>query len=188
MLSTGSLQANNHLQPIGVERQAAVVAETEQRIHAATTLFDKEFAIIPVSFDLTGRTAGMYKVIGARRCIRYNPYIFALYFEEHLRSTVAHEVGHYVADKLHGLANIKPHGPEWQEVMARFGADASRTFTHSLEGVPQRQHRQVTYACACGEHQLGIRRHNKARQGLAVYHCKKCREMLAYSECGPGSD
>ncbi|RLA45646.1 MAG: metallopeptidase [Gammaproteobacteria bacterium] len=181
MPSTKPLPANNHLQPIGVEQQAAVVAETEQRIHAATTLFDKEFAIIPVSFDLTGRAAGMYKVVGARRRIRYNPYIFALYFEEHLISTVAHEVAHYISDCLYGLSNIKPHGPQWRAVVKKFGTDASRTFDHSLEGVPQRQHRRVVYHCDCGEHQLGIRRHNKVCRQEAEYKCRRCRVVLKLS-------
>ena len=169
------------LEPIGAEQQSVVVAETEKYIRLAATLFNQEIADIPVSFDLSGRASGMYKVRGKERRIRYNPYIFALQFEEHLASTVAHEVGHYVADRLYGLENIKPHGSEWRDIMARFGADASRTFEHSLDGVPQRRHRQVTYSCACGDHQLGIRRHNKVSRGQAVYKCRRCDSELELS-------
>ena len=166
------------LEPIGLEQERQVLAETEKYIALAETLFGQSFAPIPVYFDLSGRTSGMYKVRGEDRCIRYNPYIFALYFDEHLLVTVPHEVAHYVADSLHGLATIKPHGLEWRSIMARFDVDASRTFQHSLEGVPQRQHRRVTYFCACGEHALGIRRHNKVCRGQAAYKCRHCHEEL----------
>ena len=162
------------LEPIGEEQRSVVVAETEKYIRLAASLFNQEIPNIPVTFDLSGRASGMYKVRENEHSIRYNPYIFALYFDEHLASTVAHEVGHYVSDRLYGLANIKPHGIEWRAIMDRFGADASRTFEHSLEGVPQRRHRQVTYSCACGDHQLGIRRHNKVSRGQAVYKCRRC--------------
>lgn len=166
------------LEPIGKAQQALVVAETEKYLRLAESLFDRQFADIPVVFDLSGRASGMYKVVGGKggikRCIRYNPYIFALYFDEHLTGTAAHEVAHYITDSLYGLANIKPHGSQWRGVMAKFGADASRTFAHSLEGVPQRKHRQVSYTCGCSDHQLGIRRHNKVSRGQAVYKCRSC--------------
>ncbi len=173
-----SAQQTGELEPIGAQRQALVVAETGKYLELAEKLFEREFPTIPVIFDLSGRASGMYKVVGRQRCIRYNPYIFALYFDEHLTATVAHEVGHYISDCLYGLANIKPHGVQWREVMAKLGADPSRTFDHSLEGVPRRQHRRVAYACGCGDHQLGIRRHNKVSRGQAVYKCRRCHDEL----------
>ncbi|MBV1932126.1 MAG: SprT-like domain-containing protein [Porticoccaceae bacterium] len=169
------------LEPIGEGQQALVVAETEKYIRLAESLFDRQFPDIPVLFDLSGRASGMYRVVGSQRCIRYNPYIFALYFDEHLTGTVAHEVGHYIADSLYGLANIKPHGSQWRGIMAKFGVDGSRTFAHSLEGVPQRRHRRVSYSCGCSDHQLGIRRHNKVSRGQAVYKCRSCDGELRLS-------
>lgn len=177
-----SPQATAALCPIGVEQQSLVIAETRKYIDLAGRLFGRNFAAIPVYFDLSGRASGMYKVKGGQRWIRYNPYIFALHFDEHLDSTVAHEVGHYVADSLYGWARIKPHGVEWRDIMARLDADASRTFAHSLNGVPQRQHRKITYHCPCGEHQLGIRRHNKVSGGQAAYKCRRCHSELRLSD------
>ena len=181
MSSTTSHPSDTVVQPIGVEQQAAVITETSRRIDLASSLFNKKFIAIPVYFDLSGRTAGMYKIVGSDRKIRYNPYIFTLQFDHHLDCTVAHEVAHYVSDCLYGLGNIKPHGNEWRAIMARFGADASRTFSHSLEGVPQRRHRQIPYHCQCDEHQLGIRRHNKVLRKEAVYKCRRCRSVLMAS-------
>ncbi len=178
MSLTSSSTIAHCVSPIDIEQQSLVVAETERYMALAASLFERKFDCIPVRFDLSGRASGMYKVSGSERWIRYNPYIFALHFDEHLCSTVAHEVGHYVADCLYGLTNIKPHGGEWQDIMARLGADASRTFQHSLDGVPQRQHRTVMYHCACGEHPLGIRRHNKVKRGKAVYKCRRCHSEL----------
>lgn len=164
--------------PINAEKRGQVVAATGQYITLAAQLFGREFASIPVLFDLSGRASGMYKVRGNTRQIRYNPYIFACYFEEHLVGTVAHEVAHYIADCLHGMANIKPHGTGWRAVMARFGVEASRTFDHSLDGVPQRRYQRVAYQCDCGKHQLGIRRHNKVCRRQAVYRCRRCQATL----------
>ncbi len=162
------------LEPIGAGQQALVVAETEKYLRLAESLFERQFPNIPVVFDLSGRASGMYRVVGSKRCIRYNPYIFALFFDQHLTDTVAHEVAHYVADSLYGLANIKPHGSHWRAIMGKFGVNASRTFAHSLEGVPQRKHRRVSYFCGCSEHQLGVCRHNKVSRGQAIYRCQSC--------------
>lgn len=166
------------LKPINTEKRYQVVAATEQYIELAAGLFGREFAPIPVLFDLSGRASGMYRVNGKARQIRYNPYIFARYFEDHLVATVAHEVAHYIADCLYGMANIKPHGVEWRAVMGSFGVEASRTFDHSLDGVPQRRYQRVAYRCDCGAHQLGIRRHNKVRRRQAVYRCRRCQAVL----------
>ena len=167
-LVTSCRQAGAQLQPVTEDQQTVVVAKTTAYIRLAETRFSRQFAMVPVVFDLSGRASGMYKVTGSKRVIRYNPYIFALYFDHHLTATVSHEVGHYIADCIHGLGAIKPHGPEWRSIVAAIGGDTSRTFDHSLAGVPIRRHRQVAYHCQCGERMLGIRRHNKIRRGLAT--------------------
>lgn len=164
--------------PISDHQQTIVVAKTAQFIRVAEITYGREFGQIPVYFDLSGRASGMYKVKGRERCIRYNPYIFALYFEQHLIDTVSHEVAHYIADCTYGSTYIKPHGAEWRAIVVEIGGDTSRTFNHELEGVPLRKHRQVAYSCQCGERQLGIRRHNKVCRGEAVYKCRQCHDEL----------
>ncbi|HAD10270.1 MAG TPA: metallopeptidase [Porticoccaceae bacterium] len=162
------------LEPIDGERRALVVAETARYVRLAAELYQQPLPMLPVCFDLLGRASGMYKIKGEQRWFRYNPYIFALNFEEHLLNTVAHEVAHYVVDCRHGLVRVKPHGAEWRGVMEAFGVEASRTFDHSLAGVPQRSYRQVSYRCDCGEQPLGIRRHNKVMRAQARYRCRVC--------------
>jgi SprT protein len=144
-------------------------------------MFSRRFDPVQVLFDLGGETAGMFKVVGRRRWIRYNPWIFAKYFDENLRDTVPHEVAHFVVHELYGLRGIKPHGPQWQAVMARFGADAAVTFNLDLAGIPRRQQQTHPYRCACQLHEVSTTRHNRVIKGVGRYHCRSCKAQLSYA-------
>lgn len=177
--------------PIGELQQQQVVEQTIHFIQLGGELLGRHFDNIPVHFDLKGRTAGMYKVKGrgrrAQRQIRYNPWLFAKYYENNLTVTVPHEVAHYLVDCVHGLGGknakwkgrrARPHGAEWKAVMDAFGVDNSTTSAFDLEGIPTRGHQQFDYHCSCKIHQLGIRRHNKVYRGEASYLCRYCGEVL----------
>jgi SprT protein len=140
--------------PIGPERQRCVVETTRRTIARASVLFGLDFAEIPVTFELRGRAAGMYRVQRGRRLIRYNPYLFAKYYRDNLANTVPHEVAHYITDVLYGLRNVRPHGPEWQAVMHALGAQPEATCRYDLDGIPVRRQRRFTYRCACTTHSL----------------------------------
>lgn len=167
------------IQPLNPEQQHRVIAKTTQFIHYAEKIFNRRFSIIPVCFDLKGRAAGMYRIGKSGGRIRYNPFIFSKYFEDNLRVTVPHEVAHYVCDAVYGLKNIRPHGTEWRRLMARFGADASRTCNYDLSGIPMRTTRRHAYNCGCSTHQLSSVRHNRVQRGGARYFCHNCgRELI----------
>jgi SprT protein len=174
------------IEAIDIEQQQQVVSQTHKYIERAEKIFAREFALIPVKFDLLGRAAGMYKVMQGSRIIRYNPHIFAKYFEDNLALTIPHEVAHYVTDIMYGYRRnslfrsrrIKPHGEEWQNVMSEFGVDATRTCDFNLEGIPQRTHKYFDYVCRCSQHKLGSRRHNKVIKGENDYFCKRCGDKL----------
>ncbi len=187
--SPESLTPGFSIKPIGLDDQQQVVEQTEHFIRLGSELLGRKFDNIPVHFDLKGRTAGMYKVVGrgrkVQRQIRYNPWIFAKYYENNLTVTVPHEVAHYLVDCVHGLRKVRPHGNEWKAVMNAFGVDSRATSTFDLEGIPTRRQQQVDYRCGCKEHQLGIRRHNKVSRGEANYLCRYCGEVLRF--VGPGS-
>ena len=119
------------VEPIDAGQQQAVRLATESCLRRAGGLCRRDFASIPVSFDLTGRSAGMYRVRNGRRSIRYNAYLFAKYFEDNLAVTVPHEVAHYVTDMLHGLHRVRPHGKEWQGIMRALGGAPARLTGHS---------------------------------------------------------
>jgi len=168
----------NQVTPIDSNQQRLVTEETRRFIRAGEAIFARPFADIPVVFDLRGRASGMYRVRGRERQIRYNPWLFARYYEDCLTSTVPHEVAHYLADVMFGLRNIRPHGREWQAIMAAFGADASVTADYSLDGIPLRQTRKYGYRCGCDTHWLGVVRDRRVRAGKAQYRCRRCGETL----------
>jgi SprT protein len=178
------------IDPIGENQQRQVTQRTEHFIRLAEEAFDRSFDRIPLLFDLRGRAAGMFKVVGRERCIRYNPWIFGKYFAENLQDTVPHEVAHYVVHEVYGVRGgrllprrrsaIKPHGAESQALMARFGADAEVTFKLDLEGVPQRRQRTHPYHCGCREHDVSTTRHNRILRGAGRYHCRYCKGQLEY--------
>jgi len=172
------------IEPINSEQQALVVAATERYRCLAETIYLRSMPPVPVHFNLRGGSAGMFQVKGDRACIRYNPWLFAKYFSENLAGTVPHEVAHMVVHRLHGLQRVKPHGPEWQAVMAAFDADPSVTSDFDLTGIPGRQQRRFRYACACRDHALSTRRHNTVQRRQGRYQCRACGEELRYQ---PGS-
>ncbi len=168
------------IEPIGPEQERLVREETERWIRRAEEICRIDLSPIPVLFDLRGRAAGMYRVRGGRRTIRYNPHLFAKYFRENLATTVPHEVAHYAADLLHGWRNIRPHGPEWQSIMRAFGIDPRATGQYDLTGIPVRRQRRFTYHCGCRTHLLSTCRHNRVMRGEAVYFCNRCGEQLNF--------
>lgn len=164
--------------PIDEAQRERVIAATREHIRRAAEHFGRRFADIPVLFDLKGRNAGMYRVRGRQRCIRYNPWLFAKFFDDNLATTVPHEVAHYISDQLYGLRNIRPHGKEWQALMQLFGVEPRRTCDYDLEGIPQRRQRRHAYRCACREHQLTTVRHRRIQLGRAQYLCRSCKQPL----------
>ena len=172
------------IEPIGAGQREEVLLAVSSFLRQAEDLFGRRFDQIPVFFDLTGRSAGMY-VSGARgRRIRLNPYIFAKFFEDNLKTTVPHEVAHYVSDILYGLRHIRPHGAEWQQIMHGLGVTPRRTCNYDLEGVPVRHYRRFSYHCGCSSHMLTSRRHNKITGGFVRYSCRKCGDLLRLSGQG----
>jgi SprT protein len=166
------------IEPIGTAGRERVIQATRDYVFKAEKIFKSNFPMITIRFDLMGKTAGMYKVRNAERGIRYNPYLFAKYFNENIGTTVPHEVAHYITDVVYGLNCIRPHGIEWKALMKEFGADASRTCNFDMEGIPQRIHRRFSYQCGCANHEITARRRNQIVKGLKRYFCRKCGSLL----------
>ncbi len=165
---------------IDAQQRQQVCAETLACLQRAERLFSLAHRPIPVLFDLSGRAAGMYRVARGRAVIRYNPYIFARHFDHGLGTTVAHEVAHYITDRLYGLRRVRPHGREWRAIMQALGVEARATSRFDLSGVPLRRQRRFSYRCDCTTHQLSSCRHNRVTAGRARYHCRACgRELVA---------
>ena len=173
---------NNAIEPISLRHEQQVRSVTSEYIGLAGRLYNQEFSLIPILFDLKGRAAGMYRVDNRDRVIRYNPYIFAKYFEDNLITTVPHEVAHYVVDILYNASRVRPHGNEWQQVMLSLGAEPRATANYDLSGIPVRKQKRHTYQCACTMHLISAARHNKVLRGKAHYYCRNCKSALMPAE------
>jgi SprT protein len=160
--------------PIGESQRDQVRAVTLACLQRAESLFRLGHRPIPVRFDLAGRAAGMYRVSRRQAVIRYNPYIFARHFDHGLQATVPHEVAHYITDRLYGLAHVRPHGAEWQEVMRALGAEPRASARLDLSGIPRRRQRRFAYHCGCTTHQLSACRHRRVVGKTARYLCRRC--------------
>ena len=163
-----------------MSQQERVLRETESCLQRIERRFQIALRPIAVTFDLSGRAAGMYRVRREERVIRYNPYIFAKYFEDSLAVTVPHEVAHYATDCLYGLRNVRPHGEEWKTIMQALGADTRVTACYDLTGVPVRRQRRFSYHCECSTHRLSACRHNRVQSGQSNYLCRRCGSAIVF--------
>jgi len=170
------------VEPIGEERRREVREATARYIALAEAELGRRLSPVALCFDLRGGTAGMFRAQEGRVEIRYNPWIFARYWQENLSGTVPHEVAHFIVHETRGRRRPRPHGPEWRAWMDFFGADPAVTFDLDLAGIPRRTQRTHAYRCGCREHRLSTTRHNRSRRGAARYCCRFCAGVLVY--CG----
>ena len=139
--------------------------------------FAKSMPRVVIRFDLRGRSAGMVRFgNGPETVIRYNALLLAQNGQHFLRSTVPHEVAHIVSHTLHGRS-IRPHGPEWLEVMSFFGVEGKRCHNYDVSRARARRLKRFNYRCSCREHHLTSIRHNRVAAGQ-VYLCRHCGSRL----------
>lgn len=165
-------------QSLNGEQRQLVIDQTDHFLQRAEQVTRHKFKPIEIRFDLIGQVAGMYCVRHDTRWIRYNPFLFAKYFNDNLANTIPHEVAHYVVEQLYGFRGIKPHGQQWRQIMRKLGAEPSRTSDYDLEGIPHRRQRTYSYQCQCRQHQLSTRRHNKIQRQGILYICRYCDQTL----------
>ena len=140
------MKSNEIIDPITEQQQRQVIAATHRCIDQASALYGREFKTVPVDFDLSGRCAGMYQVRGRARRIRFNPWLFAKYYQDSIGDTVIHEVAHYIVDSLYGLKRVKPHGAEWKKIMVDLGALPNTTGNYAVIFFPRRSPRGRQHA------------------------------------------
>ena len=169
---------NFQIKPISQQQQVEVVDATLRYIETAGQLYSKCFSTLPVIFDLRGKCAGMYQRHGNRRRIRFNPWLFAKYYQHSLEQTVPHEVAHYITDCLWGIKRVRPHGSQWKSVITALGAEPKVTGNYDLTGIPVKQYQRFAYSCGCKIHQLTLIRQRRLLAGRADYRCRNCQGQL----------
>lgn len=157
--------------------QAQAVEETRRLLQQAAQWLGVTIPVTEIRFDLRGRAAGQAR-FGPRTpwVIRYNPVLLAQHPEAFIAETVPHEVAHIAAFARFG-AHIRPHGPLWQGIMHRLGAEPRRCHDYDVSATPGRRVRRFDYHCDCRDHQLTSIRHNRVQAGQ-TYICRGCAAPL----------
>ena len=157
------------------EREA--LEQTRLLLTEAATRYGIDPPEPEVSFDLSGKTAGMVVFRhNGQTLIRYNRTLLIENGDAFIQRTVPHEVAHLMAREIFG-PSIKPHGKQWREIMAFFGADNSRCHNFPLPEKERRRMRYFAYRCGCREHQLSAIRHHRILAGVS-YLCRRCGSAL----------
>jgi len=158
----------------------------EQVVHEcerAGEILEIELPTPDIKMDLRGTAAGMFCRQGNKVWLRFNPWLFAKEFDQHLHDTVIHEVAHYGIYRLLGSKRtVKPHGPEWRGLMVALGAEPMATFSADLSDVPVRRQRQFRYQCACQTHNVSATRHYRMLRKRAEYRCRFCDATLIIAQ------
>ena len=159
----------------GLLREA--IQRTREHLARAAAHYGVPAPSVEIRFDLRGQAAGQVRFArGHPPLVRFNAALLRENGERFLSRTVPHEAAHVIAWRLHGGA-IRPHGPEWKEVMAVLGADSSRCHEFTTAHLKTRRLTRYHYHCACREHALTSIRHNRIQAGQ-TYRCRACGQTL----------
>lgn len=147
----------------------------------AREVYQQEFPMPTISFDLRGTTAGY--AYHRKNHVQLNPVLLAANLQGFKDRTIPHELAHLLAHRMAGIKTIEPHGAEWQGVMRKLGLKPERT--HSYDVSEARVVARVAgYSCGCQTYELSVRQHNKILRG-AIYACRKCNQKLKKDGASP---
>jgi SprT protein len=93
-----------------------------------------------------------------------------------IMQTFAHELAHLLTYKKHKRPGIKPHGPEWIQIMRDLGYKPTRTHSLDVTHIKRRWPR-VEANCACKTHMITMHQVKKMQRG-SNYICTGCKQYL----------
>lgn len=173
-----------------MDYRAAAVARVKEIVAEANEKFDLHLNP-SISFTVRGSTAGWAR--GTTE-LNFNYQLMVDNWDD-FDSTFIHEVAHLVDSALHPELKRRElyrdartgrvrrskrsvHGPTWQRIMVRLGADPKRTHNYDVSAVSRRKTRHV-WTCACGSKmELGPKRHKNMLSGARRYW------MRGHANCG----
>lgn len=138
----------------------------------ASRVYRRPFPQPSLQLNQRGKAAGSARL--REWCIRLNPLLLADNPRAFWEEVIPHEVAHLVVHALWG--RTAPHGPEWRQVMTDVFGLPPRV-THRLD-VSKVQGPTFAYRCACQQHTLSLRRHNRCQRDQVRYLCTRCGQPL----------
>ena len=152
-------------------QKKALEQQVESCYQQAECFFDRAFPRPSVLFTQRGKIAGTAHL--QKNLLKFHSILYQENQLAFLTDVVPHEVAHLLVYQLHGLT--PPHGREWQTMMSNVMLrPPERTHRFDVSSV---QGKTFTYQCQCQQHQLTVRRHNKALKGI-LYLCRSCKSHL----------
>ena len=146
------------------------------RLQQAEQALQQAWPCPVLSYTQRGKAAGTAHL--HRWEIRLNPVLLVDNLELFLHEVIAHELAHLLVFARHG--RCAPHGKPWQLMMRQvFGLEPR--VTHRLD-ISKLQGPLFVYRCACQEHHLSVRRHNRVLRGQSRYLCRHCGSPLRASK------
>nr|WP_142016086.1 SprT family zinc-dependent metalloprotease [Serratia fonticola] len=160
---------------IPIALQQAVMRCLRAKLQLAQQHFAIEFPEPKIVYQQRGTSAGTAWLQAWE--IRLNPILLLENQQPFIDEVVPHELAHLLVFRQFG--RVPPHGREWRWMMESvLQVSASRTHQFETRSV---QSKTFPYRCACQQHQLTIRRHNRVMRGESEYRCRQCGEKLAFS-------
>jgi SprT protein len=152
--------------------QHAVMECLRHFLQLANQQLNTDYPLPSVSYQQRGTSAGSAYLQHWQ--IRINPVLLLENQQAFIAQVVPHELAHLLTYRQFG--RVAPHGKEWRWMMAQIlGVEPSRTHQFAITSV---QSVTYPYHCACREHQLTVRRHNRVLRQQAQYRCRHCGETL----------
>lgn len=159
--------------------QQAVMRCLREKLRMANQFFGTDYTEPEITYQQRGTSAGSAYLQHWQ--IRLNPVLLMENQQPFIDEVVPHELAHLLVYRRFGRAPA-PHGKEWRWMMEHvLGVSASRTHQFEVASV---QSKTYSYLCACRDHQLTVRRHNKVMRKESEYRCRHCGELLRFNAKG----
>lgn len=161
---------------VPIALQQAVMRCLREKLALANTALDSDYPEPAITYTQRGATAGSAWLREWE--IRINPVLLQENQQAFIDEVVPHELAHLLVYARFG--KTPPHGKAWRWMMEHILAvQARRTHAFAVTSV---RGKTFLYQCACQQHELTVRRHNRILRGETEYRCRRCGTPLRRDE------
>lgn len=148
-----------------------ITMKVAESVKILNTILGKNYPIPPIHYFFKGTRGGFYH--HTTKTVHYNGVLAAQNAEHFLKTTVPHEVAHYIQFMEYG-PRVQPHGTEWKQMMRLLGCDPIRCHSYDVAAVKQRHVKRYAISCQCKTYQVTsnlIKRRNLLNPSVK---CRRC--------------